>query len=937
MQTFKSSTPTRLFRIALACMGATLAILSLWHWIGQPLIQPARAAPIPPPEGYPKLSVSMKTVTPTLAGTGGAELAYRIEIINTGAYTANGVTLSDPMPQHTTYSGKSGASQNPQPVFANNTLTWQGMVGFDSTVVITFTVLVEAGYEGIITNTAVIDHPSIDQPVQVSADARITDNPILEIAKTAFPEKPGANKPLTYEIIVTNIGQDAVNLPLTVVDTLPENTTLLETGPDGTVSAGGDVVTWTRPVSLVFQASTVFTYSVTIGDVPSGTIISNDEYHASSPGLATAVGEVYTTTVIDPILHISKATDPHPPGSNREMTYLLTVLNTGSKATNLTITDEVPDGVTYLNGGSYAGGVVSWIYPELDSGESAVFTYTVYIGDIAALDIVNANYQVCSAEGVCKAGEVLTSTVQGPTFKLSAEVDPIAKKPGGGGGPVTPTLTIENLGPGNALDLNATLYFNRISTQLSDLIAIPPIGNFTAGPACGDKCVTFYWVGDLDAGEVVTLTTIEGQNSIGGEEGTVYTATITALDTLGDYTTEPVTATATGKVTHFANLIPTKSAPPVIGAGQVMTYSIQVFNSGLSTDVPPYPVLTETVPSSVTLVNISHGGVAQETGGKTVIAWTLPAMNPGDVLFRHFSVLVDKDLVSGTQIINDDYRTKWFDLGVTNTQYMSITGVPVTTTVKEIGLIDSYKTVTPTLARPGVGNLLTYTIHVVNSSPVDLENVTVHDILPWQYSTYLRNAVASSGSVISDIISIDWVGNVGAYSSQQITFTVLVDDYYEGAVTNTAIISHTSLREEVLVQAVAYITNDPVLKIEKTAKPDPVPLGDTLLYTLKVTNLGQQATQLEVWDTVPANTAYVIGSASAGGTLSDGQVYWQFPVLKPGEKQILTFSVDVSQGDEVVNSDYGVTCAEGVSAYGEPVVTRISLRGRVAFLPIIYR
>ena len=40
--------------------------------------------------------------------------------------------------------------------------------------------------------------------------------------------------------------------------------------------------------------------------------------------------------------------------------------------------------------------------------------------------------------------------------------------------------------------------------------------------------------------------------------------------------------------------------------------------------------------------------------------------------------------------------------------------------VREVGLIDSFKTVTPTLARPGPDRLLTYTIHVVNSSPAAL-------------------------------------------------------------------------------------------------------------------------------------------------------------------------------------------------------------------------
>ena len=47
---------------------------------------PAMADPIAPPEGYPKFSLSMKSVTPTLSATDGTTLEYTIEIVNTGAY-----------------------------------------------------------------------------------------------------------------------------------------------------------------------------------------------------------------------------------------------------------------------------------------------------------------------------------------------------------------------------------------------------------------------------------------------------------------------------------------------------------------------------------------------------------------------------------------------------------------------------------------------------------------------------------------------------------------------------------------------------------------------------------------------------------------------------------------------------------------------------------
>ena len=898
------------------------------------------AAPIPPPDGYPKLRFSAKTVTPTLASVGGATLYYEIEIRNTGSYIAQNTSLTDAIPASTTYNGDATASSGPAPSFDGTSVHWMGDVGFDTSVYINFSVDVSPAFEGTVVNTAVISQSLVATPVTVTADAVITDQPILTVTKTAVPDLPGANKPLTYTLVVQNLGQPGLSLPVTVVDHVPADTTFRSVGPDGTVSPGGDVVTWMRVVTLGLDETSVFTFSVDVNDVPSGTVITNDTYWVSSTQSVLGVGQPYTVTVVDPILSISKQIWPDPPGSNRELTYTLTVLNQGSLATSLVITDRVPAGVTYVRGGSEAGGLITWNVPQLDTGEFAQVTFTVYIGDIADITILNDEFGVCSAEGVCATGAPITNVVEGPTFEAFAYVDPIAKKPGGGGGPVTPTLVVKNLGPGNAIDAYAILEFYRISVQGSDLYADPPVGTpppFPDGPVCGDNCNSFLWVGDLNVGEVVSFTTYDGQNTIGGEEGTRYTATVIITDSLSGFVTMPVTGTAGGKVTHLANLIPTKSAPPIIGSGQLMTYTFNIWNSALSTDEPPAPWLTDTVPTSVTVVSISDGGVASPLpGGGSVVSWTLPSMGPGATTHRSYVVQVDSDLVSGTLIVNDDYRASWYE--IEDSKVFSNTGQAVTTTVQEVGLIDSFKVVTPTLARPGENITLTYFLNIVNSGPLPLSGVTVSDWLPWQDTTYQRDAIASSGQVVSDIVSVDWTGSIAPFSSESLTMTVVVDPNFEGAITNTAVISHADLAEPVVVHAVAYITDNPVLQITKTANPDPVPVGEELLYTIKVENLGQQATGLVVTDTIPADTVYVPGSATGGGQLVGDQVDWNLSVLPAGGSATLTFRVTVGSGaDFITNSDYGVRCAEGVFDAGPPVITAIDNPGGKIFLPIIAR
>jgi uncharacterized repeat protein (TIGR01451 family) len=162
-----------------------------------------------------------------------------------------------------------------------------------------------------------------------------------------------------------------------------------------------------------------------------------------------------------------------------------------------------------------------------------------------------------------------------------------------------------------------------------------------------------------------------------------------------------------------------------------------------------------------------------------------------------------------------------------------------------------------------------------------------------------------------------------------------VDDFFEGVLTNTATITHTSLNAPVQVSTEAYITDKPVLFISKVATPDPVLVGTTLLYKVQVTNLGNMATLLQVTDTIPANTYYIFGSASSGGHLEGNVVEWTLPVLKHGDTTTLTFQVNVLGGNWIINKTYGVTCDEGVSAIGEPVVTRVRYVGRHLLLPFI--
>ncbi|MGC8959368.1 MAG: hypothetical protein ACP5OO_06220 [Chloroflexia bacterium] len=871
------------------------------------------------PEPRPKLSLSIKEAYPAIVATSG-QVTYTIVLRNTGATSAPDTLLYDPFPAGTTYNGDARSSGGTL-IAGPAGITWTGEVGFDSSVWITFSVTVGPTYTGRLTNTASLTQPDIPASLTLTAICTVTDVPILTIAKEGTPALPGAGKPLTYTLWVGNIGRPALALPITVTDRVPGHTTLLSAGSGAITDTWGHI-TWTVPITLALGERHPFTFSVLVDpDVPNGTPLLNAGYAVTSalPGVG-AGGTPYTLTVVPPSFLLIKETDPEPPGSNRALAYTLTLYNQGSLATSLVVTDIVPTNVTYLSGGTYlsATRTVSWTLPYLAPGEKATFTFTAYVGNLpGGTPILNDAYGVCCAEGVCAAGRPFTSTVQGPILDKSFKaVDPIAKKPGGGTAPLTYTIGIRNTGAGNAFDAHLTDYLYYLGS-INQVIIDPPTGVYTL-TGCGAHCNLLQWSGNIPHDSQITFT-IYASSSYAGVPVVTNTAVIS------DDLTGPVSATTRYLITFDARLNVYKDAPAYIGPNETMTYTLHVVNSAFATS--PTVILTDVLPIEVSFITASHGG--KYLSATRTVSWTLPPIGTGADLYRTLTVQVG-NWPSGTLIINRDVLATCPNCILTGTVFQ-----PVTTTVQVHDLGDSYKEVFPALAYPAPAVVLTYTLHLLNPTGLYLEDVRVTDYFPWVQSTYNRDAVASAGSVVSDIVHLEWFTDMAPHSAEALTLSVLVDPWYKGVLTNTAVITHPSLSQPVTVTAVAYVTDEPVLRLSKRATPDPVALGSELLYTLYLRNLGQRATGLVISDTLPAHTTYVPGSATRGGALVGDTVRWEWPEIAAAGTEAFSFRVLVHRGPYVRNAAYWARCAEGFLAYGEPVETRVL--GGTIYLPLLLR
>jgi uncharacterized repeat protein (TIGR01451 family) len=109
------------------------------------------------------------------------------------------------------------------------------------------------------------------------------------------------------------------------------------------------------------------------------------------------------------------------------------------------------------------------------------------------------------------------------------------------------------------------------------------------------------------------------------------------------------------------------------------------------------------------------------------------------------------------------------------------------------------------------------------------------------------------------------------------------------------------------------VAPEPVLEINKTSNPNPVPAGGMLNYSIHVNNTGDAtATNVTVMETYDKNVTFV----AAVPAPSSGNDTWQFPTLNVSETRWINVSVTVNASvanGTVLHNLVNVTCDEGVT------------------------
>src|SRR5205085_3651114 len=100
-------------------------------------------------------------------------------------------------------------------------------------------------------------------------------------------------------------------------------------------------------------------------------------------------------------LSLAKIDSPDPVGVGSSLTYTLTATNTGpSVASNVTVTDTLPSGVTYASGSAgcvLSGSIVTCTGGTVTVGSSTTFTIVVTVNSSVADGTVLTNTAIVSA------------------------------------------------------------------------------------------------------------------------------------------------------------------------------------------------------------------------------------------------------------------------------------------------------------------------------------------------------------------------------------------------------------------------------------------------------------------------------------------------------------------------------------------------------------
>ncbi|GGK37097.1 MULTISPECIES: Ig-like domain-containing protein [Flavobacteriaceae] len=833
--------------------------------------------------------ITTKTVSNSTPDEG-QTITYTLTVTNNGPNAASNVSLTDLLPNGVTYTGNIPS----QGVYNPGSGIWTvGDIAFPGNATITIDSTVDANTSNdLITNTTTAATGDQSDPTTVGDDLveAITVNNVADIVLTMVVDNnnPNVGDTVTYTVTVTNYGPAKVT-SLVVTDVLPSGLTYGIVSPsDGTWAAPN----WSVGILESGEEETIVIEAVVGMDQGGATLInvaSNSQDQVDSNSTPDDASEIIVVTSSDlvTVKTVSNAT----PNEGDIIVYTIAVTNSGSDATGVSLTDLLPQGVTYVSddqSGAYNSGSGIWTIGNILDGTTATLNITALVDvDTSGTTITNSTSAATGDQSdPTTDGDILEATIGVENFADIVLTKVVDNAKPNVGDIVTYTITVTNNGPSKVTNLVVT---DTLPAGLTYANVMPSDGIWTAP----------NWQVDLlESGEFETIVieAVVGMDQGGMTLTNIVSNTQDQVDSnlTEDDDRETIVVTSSDLVTvkTVSNATPNE--------GDTIIYTIAVTNNGpsIATNVS----LIDNLPVGVTFV--SHSA-AEGTYNYGSGLWSIGNLANGATAMLNITATVDdgtlgQTITNTTSVVTADQS----DSDTTN-NVGTVSIVP--TAYIDLSLT---KSVVNDVVDPEVGDIITFEIRVNNDGPTEATGVQVKDLIPSGYDFVNYSSSIGTYNPITGLWNIGFIeiGNTAVL----LVDVIVMDsgDYINCAeitaaneldIDSTPGNANSSEDDYDCASAPPYQELD--LKVEKTIIANNLTpmVGTEVSFEIRLINDGIiEGTEVVVTDLLPTGYTF-LNYSSTRGAYDDDSGKWMVGTIVDGETEVLVIDAIINATGDYLN------------------------------------
>ncbi|HIK27318.1 MAG TPA: DUF11 domain-containing protein, partial [Oscillatoriaceae cyanobacterium M7585_C2015_266] len=755
----------------------------------------------------------------------------------------------------------------------------------DSGATATYTVsgYVASNATGNLNNTASVQLPNgFTDPTPDNNSSTVTipisiSQADLAIAKTVNNPNPLPGSDIIYTISITNNGPDTAT-GVQVIDGLPPGLIFVSATPSvGTYNSTTglwNVGSLNNGASATLQITAKVN---TTNSVTNSAAIAASNLPDPNPNNNNA-SVTLSQQVAD--LSVNKTVDNPNPTVGQNIQYTITLTNNGpSAATGISLTDQLPLGLTFISAttsqGTYNSGTGVWNVGNLANGATATLTITAKVN---TANPTTNTAQITAVDQTDPNPANNSNSVTIPQASADLSVQKTVDNPNPNFGQIINyTVTLTNLGTGDATDVEVK---DKLPDGLIFLEAIPSQGTY-------DSTTGIWSVGNI-ANQVTATLTIKAR--VNTANAITNTAQVTASDQSDpnpNNNSSSLTIPQQGADLSVSKTADNFNPPP----GTNVTYTITLTNSGpaLATNIK----IKEQLPPGLTFVSATaETGTYESSTG----VWTVPSLAPGASTRLQITATVN----TGERFTNSAQITAVDQADPEPTNNQASLTLPS-------GGADLSLNKTVNNSNPSPGQNITYTLTLTNNGPENATGIQVTDKLPSGLTFVSATPSVGTYNPTTGIWTVPSLAQ-GASATLQITATVNAVP-----VTNTASITaadqpdpdSTPGNNNESEDDQSSVTIGPekadllVTKTVNNANPN---VGQTITYTINVKNNGPAgATNVLVTDPLPSGLSFISATPSVGSYNSSTGI-WNVGAIAVNGTATLTVQAKLNTTGVVINT-----------------------------------